>query len=159
MKDPTHRIQLSRDHDQVRVTLEDGEEARAVKIVWARPVSGRGREVSILDAENSEELVMLEGLDSLDAASRLVAEEALDLRYLVPCITAINRADVSYGNRYFDVETDRGPRQFLIKDPNANVIHVTDDRLMIRDVIGNRYEIVSVAALDPPSRHALDQVI
>jgi hypothetical protein len=159
MKDPTHRLQLSRDHDQVLVTLEDRDEACPVKIVWARPVSGRGREVSILDAKSNEELIMLESLDRLDKASRLVAEEALDLRYLVPCITAINRADVSYGNRYFDVETDRGPRQFLIKDPNANVIHVTDDRLMIRDVIGNRYEIVSVAALDLPSRHALDQVI
>ena len=159
MKHEVENVRLHRTHDQVLATLGEGTEASPVKLAWARPVSGRGREVCILDAATSKELVMLESLDGLDDASRLVAEDALALRYLVPRITSIVRAYVSFGNRYFDVQTDRGPRQFLIKDPNTNVIHVTDDRLMIRDVIGNRYEIASVAALDPRSREALDQVI
>jgi hypothetical protein len=156
------------DNESVKVTLTQrqaqvwartGEdEEKPVKVLWVRPVSGRGREVSIM-GEDNEEIVLLESLDLLDADSRKVAEEALDLRYLVPRITSIPVANPQFGNRYLEVETDRGPRKFLLKDPNSNVVWLTDDRLTIRDTLGNRYEIESLSALDSKSRGNISRVI
>jgi hypothetical protein len=159
MKDDKEKIRLRRKRDQVLAKLDDGAEEKPVKIAWVRPVSGRGREVSVLDAESKNELVMLGNLDRLNESSRKIAEEELGRRYLVPRITRIIRTDVSFGNWYLEVETDLGHRRFLMKDPNTSVVRVTDDTLLIRDVIGNRYEIESLARLDEHSRVALDRII
>ncbi len=149
---------LERELDRVVIRYKDSEKGIAVKLVWSRPVSGRGNELSILD-EKGKELEMLSGLESLDEDSAAVAIEELDKRYLIPKITHVRRASAHFGNRYMDVETDRGPRTLLIKDPNANVIWFTDDRLIIRDTLGNRYEILSLAKLSAFARAEVDKII
>jgi len=159
MKDDKGKIRLRRKHDQVLLKSGDDTEEKPVKIAWVRPVSGRGQEVSIIESGSNKELVMLESLDCLDASSRQTAEEELERRYLVPRITRITKTDVNFGNRYFEVETDRGHRKFLVKNPNTCVVRVTDDNLLILDVLGNRYEIVSLSELDADSRVALDRTI
>lgn len=157
MKTNLNNMKLTRKHGRVLAGTDDGKE-QPVKIVWARPITGRGREVSVLSMDNKE-IAMLDSLDQLDAASRQIAEKELEDRYLVPRITRVNEAEANYGNRYWNVETDRGPRRFLMKDPNANVTWITDDRLIIRDTLGNRYEIESFSALDAKSRAQVDKII
>ncbi len=149
---------LERKCDQVVIKYTDTNKEIAVRLVWTRPVSGRGSEVAILN-EKGKELEMLKGIDSLDERSAAIATEELERRYLIPRITHVNRASAHFGNRYMEIETDRGPRTVLIKDPNANVIWFTNDRLMIRDTLGNRYEIPSLAALSSRARAEVDKVI
>ena len=124
----------------------------------ARHISGKGQEVSIV-GEDKKEILMLESLDRLDPESRRVAEEELEKRYLVPKIIRVINTRAHFGNRYWEVETDRGRRRFAMKDPNKNVIWLSGDQLIIRDTLGNRYEIESFSGLDPASRAEAEKVI
>lgn len=158
MKKNRGSVTLRRKMDQLLAKTPDSDEELPAKIVWARPVSGRGQEVSILGTDNRE-IAYLGNLSELDDDSREVAKAELARRYLVPRITRVARADANYGNRYWKVETDRGSRTFLMKDPAANVIRLTEDRLILRDTLGNRYEIESVSALDEASRAFISRVL
>ena len=59
---------------------------------------------------------------------------------------------VSFGNRYWNVETDRGPKRFLMKSPETNTTWLTADRCILRDNLGNCYEIPRCPAWTPKSR-------
>jgi hypothetical protein len=136
----------------------NGAERVPVRVVWARPLSGQGHYVSLV-TEDKEELAMVAGLDELDEDSRAVAERALHERYLMSRITRVHSTDPHFGNRYFDVETDRGPVKFILKDPNRNVTRITEDHLILRDTQGNRYEITALSELDARSQTEVHKVI
>ena len=102
---------------------------------------------------------MLTDLSCLDPESRRVAEEELERRYLVPKITRVIAATANLGNRYWHVATDHGERRFLMKDPAANTVWITDDHLLICDTLGNRYEISALTALDSRSQIMIDMVL
>jgi hypothetical protein len=151
-------MNLVRRHDRVYARLSGEDREVPVKLVWARPVSGKGQEVSVLGTDKKE-LFLLKSLEGLDPASRRVAEEELDQRYLVPRIRKVLSTYTNFGARYWHVETDRGDLRFVMKDPSKNVTWVTADRMILRDTLGNRYEIESYAGLDARSRSEIDKVI
>lgn len=158
MSDGSEKTTLIRKHDRVCLRRGHDDEATPVKIVWARPISGKGQEIAVLD-EKKKEVLMVAGLDGLDPDSRKIAEQELERRYLIPKITRVIRAHASFGSRYWDVVTDRGRRRFVMKDPTKNVIWPGGDRVIIRDTLGNRFEIESLAALDDRSRNEADKVL
>jgi len=144
------KVTLRRKQDQVLATPADSTEEIPVKILWARPVSGRGKEVSFITMDNRE-VALIDSLDELDRRSRRIAEEELARRYLVPKIEKVVRTDANFGNRYWVVDTDHGRREFVMRNPNVSVTWITDDKAIIRDTLGNRYEIESYSSLDPES--------
>jgi hypothetical protein len=156
--EPTGTIKLFRKLDQIFLLTGSEADARPVKLVWARPVSGQGQEVSLLD-DKKKEVLMLLNLDALEPASRKIAEDELGCRYLMPRITRVLRTHAHVGTRYWQVETDHGPRYFVIRNPNRDVVWVTNDRVVLRDPLGNRFEIASLNALDTASRAEVDKVI
>ncbi len=153
-----NKFKLQRKLGKVFIKYIDSEKEIAVKIVWARPVSGRGEELSIL-TEKGKELETLAGLNVLEEKCAVIATEELEKRYLIPKITQVKKARTCSGNRYMEVETDRGSKTILIKDPNSNVIWFTNDRLMIRDTLGNRFEILSLTGLSNNSQKEIDKII
>lgn len=158
MNEPRGKLTLVRKLDRIFARFADNDEEKPVKLVWVRPISGRGREVSII-TQDKKEILMLKSLDELDPDSRKIAEQELAQRYLVPRITRVLKTRVTFGNRYWNVQTDRGPRAFAMKDPHKNVIRVTEDRLILRDTLGNRYEIKSLSNLDGKSQAEVQRVI
>ncbi len=153
-----NKFKLQRKLGKVYIRYIDSEKEIAVKIVWSRPVTGRGKELSILD-EKGKELETLAGLGVLEEQCAAIATEELEKRYLIPKITQVRKACAHFGNRYLEIETDRGPKTILIRDPNSNVIWFTNDRLMIRDTLGNRFEIVSLTNLSDNSQKEIDKII
>lgn len=57
------------------------------------------------------------------------------------------------------MQTDRGRRQFVLQNPDENIRCVAEDRCLITDPDGSRYEIPSIAALDKRSSRLLISVI
>jgi len=157
MDEMTREFSLVRKHDQVFLRGADGSEV-PVRIVWTRPISGRGSEISLLN-EKKKEILMLKSIELLDPDSRTIAESELEHRYLVPRITSVISTSPHFGSRYWDVETNLGRRRFVLKDPNKNAVWVTEDHLVIRDTLGNRYEINPFSRLDDHSRAEVDKVI
>lgn len=155
---PAVRPRFSYTKGAVWLDQSDGTPPQMVRAVRARPISNADAEIVILD-EHNHELMLLPGLAALDAASRACLADALQTAYLLPAIRTVLKTESHYGNRYWDVETNHGRRAFVIKDPAVNVHWETDDRLIIRDTMGNRYEIPSLVALDPVSRANVEKVI
>jgi len=158
MTDKTAGIRLVRKDGIILLHLGAEAEGVPVTVVWARPVSGRGKEVSFLDGKKRE-VLMIESLAELDAESRAIAEEALEGRYLIPKINRVLKAEVHFGNRFWDVETTLGRRSFAMRDPNTSVTRLSSDHLILRDVLGNCYEIPSLSELDDESRNRAEMVL
>ncbi len=104
-------------------------------------------------------MARIPSLDALDPESRHVVEAELGNSYLVPVISEISDIKAHLGTLYWAVETDAGFRRFALKDPVQNVTWLSEDHLVLRDCVGNRYEIKSVAALDRQSRRKISLVL
>ena len=159
MSESSQQYKFRRKGDQVLVHFPDGKDPQPARVVWARPLSGPGSGVSILHASKKEEIVLLHDFKGLDATSQQILEEELHRRYFLPKIIRIITTKASFGNRYWDVLTDCGPRQFLMKSPETNATWLTDDRCILRDTLGNCYEIESLAQLDPTCRGKAEMVL
>ena len=154
------KIRLFKESDSIMASIEGaGGQPVPVRLIYARPISARERQISIMDVEAKNELAWLESLGDLDADSRALAEEELWKTYRISKITKVKASYVNHGHRYLKVETDRGHRYFNLHEPGKNVIRLSDDHLVIRDSMGNRYEIESIAALDEESQAHLERVL
>jgi hypothetical protein len=150
---------LWRENGKVFYRDVSGGEAVAVRVVWARPLSDRGGAASILQAGKKREIAYLASLDELDPASRRIAEEELSASMVMPAITKISSVRQRFGNYYWEVETDKGPKSFLLTSPETNSFWPKPDTVVIRDVSGNCYEIPSVEGLDKDSRTEMERVL
>ena len=88
----------------------------------------------------------------------MVLEEELAKRYFLPQIRAVYDLKSHMGVMTWEVETDRGRRQFEVRGRD-NVRHLPGSRLVLRDVDGNRYEISDYRALDAKSLDLLEQFV
>lgn len=149
------KLNLFKMGDQIFENGKDGN-ILSVKILWARPVSGKGKEVLLIKENGEYEII--DGLDVLEPQSRTIIEDALEKNYIVPKITEIIRTDVFQGNRYFTVKTDRGACKFVIKNPYVSIRRMDEDGIHIVDVVGNQYLIPSVKELDLRSKKELEKV-
>jgi len=159
MQDGKHNIELSRNGGQLLARWDGSEETIPVRIVWASPLQAPAGGVSILHASKKQEIAFLPSLDALAGPSREIAAEELGRRYFLPKIRRVLHTRASFGNRYWHVETDRGSKRFLMKSPETNATWLTDDRCILRDSLGNCYEIESLQALDSQSRARVEAVL
>lgn len=131
---------------------------QAVKIVWARPITGKGKDIAFINDEKKC-IAMIPSLDVIDKESQDAIVEALAIRYIVPQIKAVQSTREYFGTIFWEVETNFGPKQFAMRATHRNVFHVAKDHLFLRDVIGNLYEIVSLDALDVSSKKWISNVV
>ena len=64
-----------------------------------------------------------------------------------------------FGTSYWEVDTNRGPREFVVQNVAENAQWLGDHRLLIIDVDGNRFEIPRLDALDKKSLAFVEQVL
>ncbi len=142
----------------LRLTIDGDRSYLKVKVVRAAPLSHPTRYISLLDAKD-EEICMIDDLAQLDLAARGLIEEELDHRYLTATIQQVHAVRNEYGTSYWDVQTDRGPREFVVQNVSENAQWLGDHRLLIIDVDGNRFEIPRLDKLDKKSLAAVEQVV
>lgn len=149
---------LRRKKEQVLLIFAGADDEIPVSFVWAKPLTGREQEISVLD-DKKKEVLLIESLSDLDEDTAQIIRMELQKRYLIPVITRVISTSTISGDRYWIVETDRGPRKFLMKDPNSNVLYLTEDNLILRDTLGHCYEIVSLYSLDSHSQDEVNKII
>ena len=142
----------------LRLTIEEDRSYTRVKIVRAAPLSHPDQFISFLDAKD-EEICMVDDLKQLDDAARALIKEELDRRYLTSTIQRVVSIRNEFGTSYWDVETNRGQREFVVQNVAENAQWLGDHRLLIIDVDGNRFEIVDLGALDKRSAALIEQVL
>jgi len=124
-----------------------------VAVRLAFPYSEPARYVAFV--HEGEPIGMLLDPAELDAQSRRLLEEELSKRYHVPEIVRVLSITESNNATSWRVETDKGPRQFLVRDRH-NFRRIKGGDLVIVDVDGNRFRLAQARQLDPESKRLLD---
>lgn len=141
------------------LSLQIGDDVyEGISIQRAFPFSHGDAYLSVRD-KDAKEIGMIRSLSQFGGeAERLIANE-LERRYFVPTITRISRIKEEFGYAYWDVDTDRGPRRFTVRGLQESVLPIGEQRILIIDVDGNRFEIPEVAALDAKSFKLIDALL
>jgi hypothetical protein len=135
-----------------------GKSWKNVRLALCQPLKDPGH-LAAMFSEDGRELALVSGLKRLDAASRRALDLSLRLHMLTPQILSIKSLGHQYGAVYWNVETDRGPREFVLKGLSEHVRWLSDTRILITDVDGNRFELRDMSKLDKNSKDLLDLVL
>ena len=142
----------------LRMTIEDDRSYLRIKVTRAAPLSEPDRYICFLDAKD-EVICMVTNLEDMVESCRPFVLEELDKRYLTAQVNRVYAIRNEYGVSYWDVETDRGRREFVARSVGEHAQWLSETRLMIFDVDGNRFEVADLEALDKKSRGLMDLVL
>lgn len=118
------------------------------------PLTSPGSLIALCDRSGNEIGVLLDP-SRLDEESHATLQQELQIAYFIPKIQRIKVIREEYGVTHWEVETDRGPRTFDLQS-RYDIRALGQDRFIVRDMDGNRYEIPDMNALDPESRSLLE---
>jgi hypothetical protein len=143
---------------RLRLTMPNECSYLSVKPVWAAPLSRPNQYLALLDGKDKE-ITLLADPQVLKPKSWEATQQELRQRYLTAIVSEINSAQQEYGATYWQVQTDRGEREFITQNLQENSFWISDDHLLLTDVDGSRFEIASIAALDARSRRLLEEIL
>ena len=141
-----------------RLTVDNDRSYLQVRLALAAPLSRPGQHVSLLNGKG-EEIVLLPDLEALEPASRRVAERELQRRYLTSRIGRLLSLKQEFGVTYWEAETDRGTRDFVVRDLQENCVWLSESHLLLVDVDGSRFEIPDRRRLDERGQQLLDAIL
>jgi len=130
-----------------------GEAERAVWVRRCFPWSAPARLLSLRDDDDTE-FALVRDPGELDAASRLVLEEALVAAGFVFEVTRVIAIDEEVEIRHWRVETRQGARTFQTRLDDWPRL-LPHGGLLVRDVAGDLYHLADPTALDKRSRALL----
>jgi len=129
-----------------------------VQVARAFPLSDPDHYIGLRDKDDKD-IGLLETLDGLDADSRARVDEELYRRYFLPKIVRVNDVKEEFGMTTWDVETDKGHRNFVIRNLRDAVQELSATRVLVTDSDGNRYEFPDVRKLDDKSFAVMQRVL
>jgi len=141
----------------LRLTKPDGTVVENVRLALAWPLRYRDRYIAVLD-EKGKETFMTARLSDFAEGSRDLVRQEVERRYLETHILAILSLRMERRVSYWEAETDRGRREFVVQGSETNPYRISDRRWQIIDVAGNRYEITDLTALDATSQLLFGQL-
>jgi hypothetical protein len=153
------RMRLFRDGSgRLRLTIEGDRSFVEAKVVRAFPLSDDQHYLGFLDGKDRV-IGLVAQPAGFDEETRLTIESELRRRYFTPTITRVYEASEEFGSVYCDVETDHGRRQFVAHGFRDTLQELSDGRLLLADVDGNRYIIKDWQHLDPRSKRLLERLV
>ena len=142
------------ENNLVNVTTSDGRAYEKLEPRRLFPVSRQSNYITLLD-ENGVEVAIIRSLDDLNKEALDVIQFSLDDYYLVPHISRIISVYEKNGKIHWIVETERGIKEFDVRNRNHDIRVYRDGRVRVRDSDDNRYVITDYHALDKHSRNQL----
>ena len=142
------------ENNLVTLTLADGNVIEALEPRRLFPVNRANEYITLLDKDNTE-VAIIRAISDLDKDSRAVVQASLDDYYLVPKITRIIAITEKYGTLHWCVDTDRGIKEFDIRNRNTDIRIYDDGRIRVRDSDDNRYVVDDFHSLDAHSKKLL----
>ena len=106
-----------------------------------------------------DEIGMIRDVAEFDGKTQKVIKDELQWRYFSPQITKIVSMKEEFGHTYWEVETDRGNRKFVTRGRDEGFHPLTDERIFMIDMTGNRFEIPELSKLDSKSRGILETIL
>ena len=106
--------------------------------------------ISVMN-EEKEEVGIIRRISEFEGEDHELLKTELTRRYYSPVIKSILHVKERYGFSYWKVKTEEGEVSFTLHDTYRSIIHASEQRVILLDVDGNRFEIPDVEALDRKS--------
>ena len=145
-------------HGRLVLRLADGTEHEAVTPVRAFPIAAPQEGLSLVGADGHE-LAWVPRLADLAAAARTLIEEELAAREFVPTITRIRSVSSFSTPSTWEVDTDRGAAQLVLKGEEDIRRLEGRTRLLIAASDGLHFRVPDSQALDRASRKLLERFL
>ncbi|RYG24551.1 DUF1854 domain-containing protein [bacterium] len=142
----------------LRIEIENDRCIPNARVRRAFPLSSPVDYLSLQGADGKE-IAMLRSLEEVELDSRRLIDEELDRRYFTPRIERIENLKSEAGMWRFNVDTQRGPAEFFVRNWRDSAVEIARGRWQIMSVDGGRFEIMDLDALDPHSLRLLDQLL
>ncbi len=135
----------------------EGKEYKRVGIYLTFPLTNPDEYISVREAdEKAKEIGVIAKLKDLGREQEEIIREQIKLRYFMPVITKVLDVKDEYGYAYWNVMTTFGACRFTTGMSGDSVVSLSDSRLLVTDIDGNRYEISDFYALSPAEKKKLD---
>ena len=102
---------------------------------------------------------MLVSLDGLEPETRVLAEEELRRRYVLPRVERVRDVKEEFGLTTWEVETDKGEFTFNVRHLREAILELSPTRLLITDMDGNRFDFPDIRRLDEKSYSLLQRML
>lgn len=152
-------LELQRDaHGCLVLTLADGTRHVGVVPVRAFPMAAPEEGLSLMRSDGKEAL-WLAHMDQLQPPARALVEQELAAREFVPTILKIRSVSSFSTPSTWDVDTDRGPTQLVLKaEEDIRKLHGRT-RLRIAGSDGLQFAVPDSGALDRHSQRLLERFL
>jgi hypothetical protein len=135
----------------------NGERYVGVVAIRAFPVAAPDEAISIVD-DHGHELVWIAQLADLSDALRTRVRQALTEREFMPLIQKLHGVSSFATPSTWDIETDRGPTQLVLKG-EEDIRRLSASVLLVTDTQGVQYLIRDLHLMDRHSRKLLDRFL
>ncbi len=154
------KVRLEANPDGTLKLKHERKNWKSVRIRIGRPLFKPDEFANVTEGDHPPvEVGLLVNLPGLKPDSRAVLEEHY-LRYnLTTPIVKVRSLSHQFGSAFWDVDTGKGHRQFVIRGTTEHVRWLSDDRILITDVHGNRFEIPSMSSLDKRSQDLIHLIL
>ena len=159
------KLQVYRDEfNSLRLKMQGNEsngEDPEIQVSMGFPLTNSDHFISLIemkDGKRDKEIGMIEDVRKLDSKSKKILRAELKRAYFMPRITKINSLKEYHGIMKFNVETEKGHREFETRY-KEDIRKISSGRVIIKDADGNRYEIRDYMKLDQRSINLIDSEI
>ena len=142
------------ENNLVNLKRSDGSEYEKLEPRRLFPVSRQDSYITLLN-DAGVEVAVIKSLGDLSAESLEVIQYSLNDYYLVPHISRILSIGEKNGKIHWVVETERGIKEFDVRNRNHDIRVYKDGRVRVRDSDDNRYVITDYRTLDKHSKSQL----
>ncbi len=139
----------------------NGKHYERVGIFHSFPFTSPEEFISVREPdERQREIGMIRSLsEELEGEQAEALRRQLAMRYFIPKIKKIYQIKEEYGYAYFDVNTDFGKCKFVIQMNGGGVVSLSETKVLITDLDGNRFEIPDLTKLSGKELQKLDLFI
>lgn len=145
-------------HGRLVLTLGRGQVFESVVPVRAFPLAAPEEGLSLVGSDGKEAL-WVDRMADLPADARALIEEDLAVREFVPTIHSIRKVSSFSTPSTWDLETDRGSAQMVLKAEEDIRKLAGRTRLLISGSDGVQYRIPDTTQLDKHSRKLLERFL
>jgi len=156
--DPT-KLHINKRGDTLTLTLRGDRSYLKAYAVRAFPLTAPNSYICLIDAIAGHEIGVLHNLGDLQPRDRHLVQDDLKRRYFIPKVIRIRKANKEFGAVYWDVDTDRGRREFTMRGIRDSIHEIQPGRYLLVDVDGNRFEIPQLTNLDARSRACWEKIV
>lgn len=142
----------------IQLDIGDGEYVTNPSFLLIRPLIDPNGYISIQDSAGKE-LWVLRNWKQLDDRSREIVKTEIDRHYLLLVVKRIVSVKRHQGQAICTFETNRGICTATLGDFHESVIYLSETRVLVTDINGNRYDIPDTTDLDQRSAYLFSKMI